>query len=103
MNMTAYMISQVEVLDQDGWERYAGIAAPSIATYGGRYLARRTVPEVAEGDWAPPHPEGQQIIVVEFPTMQDLHSWYHSPEYAPALAIRQTAVRRRLLFVRGVD
>src|SRR5260370_7933404 len=78
------------------------MAAPAIAQYGGRYLVRRAVPEVAEGDWAPPHPEGQQIIVVEFPSMEQLHKWYHSPEYAKALAVRKTAVNRRLLFVQGV-
>jgi hypothetical protein len=58
--MTAYMISQVEVLDDSQWQRYGEIAAPAIAQYGGRCLVRRAIPEVAEGDWAPPHPEGQQ-------------------------------------------
>src|SRR5260370_19038012 len=72
MHMTAYMISQVEVLDDSRWQRYGEIAAPAIAQYGGRYLVRRAIPEVAEGDWAPPHPEGQQIIVVEFPSMEQL-------------------------------
>jgi uncharacterized protein (DUF1330 family) len=103
MHMTAYMISQVEVLDDSQWQRYGEIAAPAIAEYGGRYLVRRAIPEVAEGDWAPPHPEGQQVIVVEFPSMEQLHKWYHSPEYAEALAVRKTAVNRRLLFVQGVD
>jgi len=101
--MTAYMISQVEVLDASQWQRYGQIAAPVIAPYGGQYLVRRAVPEVAEGDRAAPHPEGQQIIVVEFPSMEQLHKWYHSPEYAGALAVRKTAVNRRLLFVQDVD
>jgi uncharacterized protein (DUF1330 family) len=101
--MTAYLISQVEVLDNAGWQRYAEIAAPAIAHYGGQYLVRRAIPEVVEGDWAPPHAERQQIIVVRFPGMEQLHTWYGSAEYAGALAIRKTAVRRRLLFVPGVD
>jgi uncharacterized protein (DUF1330 family) len=103
MHMTAYMISQVEVLDDAQWQRYGEIAAPATAQYGGRYLVRRAIPEVAEGDWAPSQPEGQQIIVVEFPSMAKLHEWYDSPEYAGALAVRKTAVNRRLLFVPGVD
>jgi uncharacterized protein (DUF1330 family) len=101
--MTAYLISQVEVLDDAGWRRYGEIAAPAIARYGGRYLVRRAAPEVAEGDWAPPHADRQQLIVVGFPGMEQLHAWYGSPEYAGALAIRKTAVSRRLLFVHGVD
>ncbi len=50
-----------------------------------------------------PHPGGQQITVVEFPSMEQLYKWDHSREYAEALAVRKTAVNRRLLFVPGVD
>ena len=34
--------------------------------------------------------------------MARLREWYASPEYAPALEIRQAALGRRLLFVEGV-
>ncbi|MEA2615697.1 MAG: hypothetical protein QOE72_1480 [Chloroflexota bacterium] len=101
--MTVYMISQVEVLDAEAWQRYREIAAPAIARHGGEYVVRGATPEVVEGDWAPPNPERQQIIVVAFPTMEALHGWYRSADYAPALAIRRTAVRRRMVVVRGVD
>jgi uncharacterized protein (DUF1330 family) len=101
--MTAYLISQVEVLDEAQWERYRAIAAPAIARHGGRYLVRGARPEVAEGDWAPPRPDRQQVIIAEFPTMEHLDRWYASAEYAEALTIRETAVTRRLLFVRGID
>jgi uncharacterized protein (DUF1330 family) len=101
--MSAYLVSQVEVLIPEEWERYRSIAAPAIAKYGGTYLIRGASPEVIEGDWDPPHPDTQVMIVAEFPSMERLHAWYASPEYAPALAVRQTAVRRRLLFVQGVD
>jgi uncharacterized protein (DUF1330 family) len=50
MHMTAYMISQVEVLDDAQWQRYGEIAARAIAQYGGQSLVRRAIPEVAEGD-----------------------------------------------------
>jgi uncharacterized protein (DUF1330 family) len=100
--MSAYLISQVEVLIPEEWEKYRSIAAAAIARYGGEYLVRGASPEVIEGDWEPPHADRQVIIVSEFPSMERLHEWYSSPEYAPALAIRQTAVKRRLLFVQGV-
>jgi uncharacterized protein (DUF1330 family) len=41
--------------------------------------------------------------MVEFPTMEQAHAWYNSPEYAQALAIRETGANRRPFFVRGVD
>ena len=101
--MTAYLISEVVVLDQDAWQRYGELAGPAIAKYGGTYLVRRVQPEVAEGDWAPPNADRHEVIVTEFPSLDLLHTWYRSPEYAEALAYRKTAVKRRLLFVRGVD
>ena len=43
------------------------------------------------------------VVVVEFPTMEQLRSWYDSSDYSEALAVRQTALTRRMLFVDGVD
>lgn len=91
------MISEVEVLDESQGRRYRELAAASIARHGGRYVVRGATPEVPEGDWPPE----QRLVVVEFPSMEALHTWYHSPDYAEALSIRQTALNRRLLFVEG--
>jgi uncharacterized protein (DUF1330 family) len=97
--MTAYAISEVEVLDEAQAERYRELAAASIAQYGGRYLVRGARPQVPEGEW----PLDERVVIVEFPTLERLREWYASPEYAQALEIRQTAVARRLLFVEGED
>ncbi|HEY6423302.1 MAG TPA: DUF1330 domain-containing protein [Pseudonocardiaceae bacterium] len=96
--MAAYVISEVEVLDESKAQRYRELASASIAQHGGRYIVRGADPDVPEGDW----PNGQRMVVVEFPTMEHLQRWYGSTEYAEALAIRQTALNRRLLFVEGV-
>lgn len=97
--MAAYVISEVEILDETQGQRYRDLAAESIARHGGRYIVRGVRPEVPEGDWA----AAQRVVVVEFPTMEQLRAWYASDDYAEALAIRDTALTRRLLFVDGVD
>jgi len=97
--VSAYVISEVEMLDETQGQRYRDLAAASIALHGGRYIVRGAQPEVPEGDW----PTAQRVVVVEFPTMEQLRSWYSSQDYAEALAIRKTALPRRLLFVDGVD
>lgn len=96
--MTAYVISEVEILDESRGRRYRELAAASIARHGGRYIVRGAAPEVPEGDWPPE----QRVVVVEFPSMEDLRDWYHSADYAEALAVREIALNRRLLFVEGV-
>ena len=95
--MAAYVISEVDVRDPQGFEAYRTMAAPTIARYGGRYLVRGGQAALAEGG-----PEPRNIIVVEFPSMARLREWYASPEYAEALKVRQTALDRRLIFVEGV-
>ena len=93
--MTAYAISEVEMLDETQGQRYRELAAASIARHGGRYIVRGAEPDVPEGDW----PSEQRVVVVEFPSMDRLRGWYPSADYAEALPIRDTALTRRLLFV----
>ncbi|NLU72710.1 DUF1330 domain-containing protein [Streptomyces sp. HNM0575] len=95
--MSAYVISEVSVLDEEKAAVYRELAAASIESYGGRYLSRGQRPEAVEGEW----PGGAMLIVLEFPDMEAARRWYDSPEYAEALALRATALDRRLLFVEG--
>ena len=94
--MAAYVISEVEMLDETQGRRYRELAAGSIARHGGRYLVRGAAPVVAEGNW----PADARIVIVEFPSMERLRAWYASADYAEALAVRQTALDRRPLFRR---
>jgi len=99
VGMPAYVISEVEMLDEPQGQRYRELAEASIAPHGGRYIVRGATPEVPEGDW----PAGQRVVVVEFPSMDRLRSSYASADCAEALAVRETALTRRLLFVPGVE
>jgi uncharacterized protein (DUF1330 family) len=99
--VSAYLISQVEVLDAEAWENYRTRAARVIARFGGRYLVRGAMAEVIEADWPVEEPPPQIVIVAEFPSMKALKGWYSSPQYAEAFAFRAAAVKRRMIFVTG--
>ena len=110
--MAAYVISEVEILDQELVKTYRALAEPSVAKYGGCYIVRGGAAEVVErdGERAGPgedHGEGQRrakpprLVILEFPTMERARAWYRSPEYAAALKVRRTALKRRLVFVEG--
>ncbi len=101
--MSAYLVSQVEVLDADAWENYRTRASRVIACFGGRYLVRGAGAEVIEADWPVEEPPPQTVIVAEFPSMKALKGWYASPQYAEAFAFRAAAVKRRMIFVAGID
>ena len=55
--MAAYTITDVEVLDAEGFKRYRELAAAAVSRYGGRFLVRGAEPIVAEGEW----PSGQRV------------------------------------------
>jgi len=95
--MTAYVISEIEDVDPALIEQYRALAQAAIAKHGGRYIVRGGAIETVEGGWAP-----KQIVIVEFPTMEQAHAWYRSADYAEALKLRRTALRRKLIFVEGV-
>jgi uncharacterized protein (DUF1330 family) len=97
--MAAYVISEVEVLDETLADRYRALAQSAIARYGGRYLVRGAAPDAVEGEWPP----RRRLVIVEFPDLETARRWYASPEYAEALAVRRGALDRRLLFVEGLD
>jgi uncharacterized protein (DUF1330 family) len=94
----AYTITEVEVVDADGYQRYGELAQAAVAQHGGRFLVRGAKPIVAEGDFPP----RQSVVVIEFPSMDQLKAWYDSPQYRVAREVARTALRRRLLFLEGV-
>ncbi len=91
----AYALSEVSPRDPEALEQYRDRAASSIAAHGGRYLVRGAPVEAVEGNW----PDQQAVVLVEFPSREGLQHWYESTEYAQALAVRDRALDRRLLFL----
>jgi uncharacterized protein (DUF1330 family) len=96
--MAAYVISEVEPLNDELFHRYRALAQASIEQHGGHYIVRAALPKAAEGDWS----TERRLVIVEFPDMDTAQRWYSSEAYAKALAIRDRALSRRLLFVDGV-
>ena len=96
--MAAFVISEVEILEESFAERYRELAAASIEAHGGRYVIRGATPDAVEGHWSP----ARRLVVVEFPDMDVARQWYSSESYADALAYRDRALTRRLLFVEGL-
>jgi uncharacterized protein (DUF1330 family) len=97
--MTAYVISDVVGLEPTLVAQYRTLARDSIARYGGRYLTGiGNVIDHVEGDGKP-----RNVVLIEFPSMARAQEWYRSDDYAEALRVRRTALRRSLVFVAGVD
>jgi uncharacterized protein (DUF1330 family) len=95
--MSAYVVVEIEVLDPERYETYKQLAPPSIAQYGGRYVARGGQVETLEGTWSP-----KRLVILEFPSVDQAKAWWNSAEYAQAKALRQAVTRTQMIVVPGL-
>ena len=95
--MPGYVVLESHVTDPEKYEQYRQLAVASIEQYGGRFLVRGGNPQVLEGSWSP-----KRIVIIEFPSVGRATEWFHSPEYAPAKALRKDAARVDMVAAQGV-
>jgi len=95
--MAAYLIAEIEVVDAALFDEYRAQVPATIAAYGGKYIVRGGKTDVAEGDWRP-----NRLVVLAFPSLDQLKAWYDSREYAALKVLRQRAARTKAIMVEGV-
>ena len=95
--MPAYVITDMEVTDPQLFEEYKKLSPPTVAQYGGRFLARGGRTETLEGNWSP-----RRLVILEFPSLARAQAWIDSPEYAPARRLRQLSSRSNIIVLEGV-
>jgi uncharacterized protein (DUF1330 family) len=97
MPVPAYVINDMEITDPLRFEEYKRLSPPTVAAYGGRFLARGGEVSPLEGDWQP-----KRLVMLEFPSMALAQAWLNSPEYAPARRLRQLSANSRMVVIEGV-
>lgn len=95
--MPAYLIADVEVTNPEGFADYAANVPAVIAAHGGRYLVRGGACEVLEGGGLP-----RRRVVIEFPSMAALKTFWDSPAYLSLRALRARHADSRIVAVDGV-
>jgi uncharacterized protein (DUF1330 family) len=73
---------------REQYRRYQALVQPLIESYGGRLRATGAALEVLEGVH-----DGRRLVVFEFPSMDALHAFWRSPEYAGIRPLRERAAR----------
>lgn len=96
--MTAYMIVDLDVHDQEGFGRYRQGVPALIAKHGGEYLVRGGDFEVIEGDWRP-----HRLALFRFPDRQAIRNFFDDPDYADLKALRQRTSETVVVAVDGID
>jgi uncharacterized protein (DUF1330 family) len=92
--MSAYLIADITVTDQERYEDYKKLAPPAIAAYGGKYVARGGKSEKLEGSWDP-----NRIVILEFESTEKAKQFIDSPEYEEARELRHKTATSNMIVV----
>jgi uncharacterized protein (DUF1330 family) len=95
--MSAYLIADITVTDQERYEDYKKLAPPAIAAYGGKYVARGGKSEKLEGSWDP-----NRIVILEFESTEKAKQFIDSPEYKEARELRHKTATSNMIVVEGL-
>lgn len=95
--MSAYIVVDVTIHDTERYEDYKKLAAPTVAAFDGRYVARGGKTETLEGSWEP-----GRAVVLEFPNAERARAWWSSEEYRPAKELRQSIATTQMVLIEGV-
>ncbi len=94
--MAVYAVVQVDVSDADEYGKYAALAGPAVAQYGGEFLARGGDVVVKEGETR------ARCVIIRFDDMETAERFYHGPEYQEALSYALPVSERDYKFIQGL-
>ena len=96
--MAAYIVIRITVTDPIQLKEYQRVAPSIIDKFGGQLLARGGEIVSLEGPT-----ENRRIVIIEFPSMEEAKSFYHSPEYTAAIELRKDAAEFESVVVEGLS
>jgi uncharacterized protein (DUF1330 family) len=96
--MPAYAVFIRErVRDASAIDEYKKLAKASFAGHPVKFIATAGKHETLEG------PTAENVLLLEFPTIDALRAWYFSPAYREASKLRHHGGDYRVLFLEGND
>ncbi|MFJ4623768.1 DUF1330 domain-containing protein [Streptomyces sp. NPDC088812] len=68
----------------------------TLDPFAGRFVIHGPPAEVVEGTWP------GNMVLIEFPGLDEARAWYHSPEYQDILRLRTDHIEGDVLLIEGV-
>lgn len=95
--MSAYIIAEVTVTDEEQMKRYREWSTRAIQEHGAEVLVRGGQVVPLEEGWAP-----ARVVVLKFKDLEAAQAYYHSETYTQARKVREGAGSIRMFAVEGV-
>jgi uncharacterized protein (DUF1330 family) len=96
--VTAYLLIRVDVTDWNRYRAYMALTPAILAKYRGRFIVRGGEAVTLEGP-----AETRRLAIAEFPSLELAKTFYASPEYQAAKAVRAGACEAEFIAIQGLD
>ena len=94
--MAVYVIIEIKIKNKSPYAEYVEKVRSIVEKYKGRYLVRGGEITPLSGNWNP-----ERIIVIEFPSYEDVKSWLSSQEYKEIDQLREKSTVTKAIVVEG--
>ncbi len=95
--MTAYAVAVIrETRFNDEVIKYLQGIDETLSAFSGKYIVHGGPYKPVEGAWT------GDLVVIEFPSMENAEAWYHSDAYAAIRPLRTNNTEGDVLLVPGV-
>lgn len=92
----AYVIGHITVNDVEKWAEYRRQVPATLKPWGAELVLRGKLASILAGDHA--HAD---TVVIRFPDIAAVNSWYASPAYQALIPLRESAAEIVLLAYEG--
>ncbi len=96
--MSSYFIAQININDLEEYDKYLEGFDEVFARYNGEVIVVDDNPTVLEGEWS-----YTRVVVIQFPSSDDVRRWYDSAEYQALAQHRYHASKADIILVEGLD
>ncbi len=93
--MSVYMIIESKIKNGDKYNQYINQVTPIVEKYGGRYHVRGENIR-SFGKWKP-----ERIIIIEFPSEDNIKKWLASSEYNAISNLREEGADTQAILIDG--
>lgn len=94
--MSSYIVVESNVLDADKLVEYGKLAAPTVAKFGGKFIAKGSSKSLHG------HQPFANKAVIEFGSEQEAQNWYHSDDYQALIELRNQAMDSQFELIKGL-
>lgn len=96
--MPVYFIVEIKTKKENKgiYSQYVEKVRSIVEKYQGRYLSRGGRITPVFGTWNP-----ERIVIIEFPSPDNVMQWLHSPEYKEIAGLREASTITNAIMVEG--